>query len=704
MKTRPTDRTGRRLLLTQGRFLLRDEMPAVHAARPSLRPAWHFLLPAILGLAYACAHLAWYRHTPLGHGPVVDEQENLAFAEGIVRGELPREPFYRAGGYPLLLALLRVFGVPTGGLFTAALFLGAVLHALNAALVARIAGAWFAPRQPGTATAPGRSDEKMRPGAGAARGAALIAGLLYALNPVLIHYSTQALDAVPALTFFLLGLAAIARELTIVARASPPASSAPGSEHPCHAAWRWVLASVAWVAATLCRPNYLPAWCGLVLLAVVFSIRARTGRVAAAALAGVVCFAAFAGWQQRVSGVAALLPWQGTYNLWAANAPGAHGRYFVQRAAIPSALAQQNPTRLESIYLFRQETGRAPADHRELNAHWRRRFLERITRDPIDWLGQLGRKTYALLNDWEQYNNKTYAFHQARSPWLRWNPLGWGVVFVLGTAGFARLAADMPRLARRVALLAATLALSVLLFFVSARFRLPLAALATVLAGGALAAPQVWRPWSRRAPLLLAGGVAAAAAVTFSRFDHVRDRATFIMDHSLIAQVAFTIGDYDTAWREANAALELHPAHREALRVAVSAHFNRIVSGERAAEAEPRWLAAAERLLSQPANEERELRAVAAIALWRAGRRVDALNEWQNLGGTASAVAARLLLGDRSVSAGDLARAPAPLWDQPLVKLAAAALRIRPPAGVSVPDDPARAQAVIENLFGRRAP
>jgi hypothetical protein len=47
-------------------------------------------------------------------------------------------------------------------------------------------------------------------------------------------------------------------------------------------------------------------------------------------------------------------------------------------------------------------------------------------------LGQLGRKVYALLNDWEQYNNKTYAFHQARSPWLRWNPLSWGVLLVPG--------------------------------------------------------------------------------------------------------------------------------------------------------------------------------------------------------------------------------------------------------------------------------
>jgi hypothetical protein len=30
----------------------------------------------------------------------------------------------------------------------------------------------------------------------------------------------------------------------------------------------------------------------------------------------------------------------------------------------------------------------------------------------------MARKTYYLFNDFEPYNNKTYAFHQARSPWL----------------------------------------------------------------------------------------------------------------------------------------------------------------------------------------------------------------------------------------------------------------------------------------------
>ena len=152
----------------------------------SLRLFWPVAVPVVIALAYAGGHLGWYLGTPLGQVPVLDERENLNLAEAIVQGTLPAEPFYRATGYALGLAALRGLGVTAAGLFSTALALGAVLHAVNAGLVALLARRWFGPA------------------------AALIAGLLCALNPVLVHYSTQALDAVPALTLFLAGLVSIA--------------------------------------------------------------------------------------------------------------------------------------------------------------------------------------------------------------------------------------------------------------------------------------------------------------------------------------------------------------------------------------------------------------------------------------------------------------------------------------------------------------
>jgi hypothetical protein len=481
-------------------------------------------LPAVVALAYGLGHLNWYLGTPLGRVPVLDERENLDFAAAIVNGSLPAEPFYRAPGYALVLAGIRQLGVPALGLFPAALLLGVLLHAVGAAAAALLARRWF-----GT-------------------GAAVLAGLLYAVDPVLVHYATQALDATLGLTLFLVGLNFLAA-----------AWSAPGRVAP------WVAASLLWGAAVIVRPNYLLPWLALPgLAAVAPGLAPRRATRAAAALSGVVLFGATALWQHQVSGVAGFLPWQGAYNLWAANRPGANGRYYVQHVSLAPELARANPARAESVLLYDEEVPQGPGGIPAMNAHWRARFLGQVSSHPLSWAKLMARKTYALLNTWEQYNNKTFAFHKARSPWLAWNPICWGLLLVLGVAGAARLAAESPRAAGMLAAVAAATAASIVLFFVSARFRLPLAALLAVLAGGALDAPRFWRAWPARGQAGLAAGLALAAFVAFSHFDHVDDRATYAQDHVLLARAAFTVGDDELAIREAEETLKLQPWHPDA--------------------------------------------------------------------------------------------------------------------------------------------
>jgi hypothetical protein len=634
------------------------------AARVDRRPwPWPLAIPAVVAFAYACGHLQWYLGTPLGQVPMLDERENLAFAEAIFHGALPAEPFYRAPGYALGLAGLRALGVPAGNLFAAALALGVLLHALNAALVARLARRWFA-------------DDRV----------ALAAGLIGALHPVFVHFATQALDATPALTCFLLGLNFLP--------AAPP-SGRRG----------WAAASVAWAAATVLRPNYLLVWLALPALAAASAWPLRAGardllRPTGTALSGALLFLAVAAWQWQVSGVAGFLPWQGAYNLWAANQPGAHGRYYVQHVSLPDVLARENPARVESALLYQRETGLPPADIAAMNAHWRHRFAGYVAAQPLAWAGLLARKTYALLNDWEQYNNKTFAFHQARSPWLRWNPLSWGVLFVLGVAGFARLAVTVPRRAAALAFVAGATAASILFFYVSDRFRLPLAALLAVLAGGALAAPGFWRTWPRPRRLALVAILVLAAATTFSNFGGVRDRAPFVQDHALLARAAQTVGDDGTAFAEAIAALALQPAHPDALRIAVAAYFNQLLAGHAHPADEAGWLAASRQFLATPADDAPALRAVAALALWRAGDRPTALAEWRRLGANPAALAARLLAGDTTADervqfAAQISSAP----NEPLVRLATARAGLARQPGLADADSASLA-ALATSVFG----
>ena len=543
-----------------------------------MKPMTHvrpWLIISLVALLYALGHFTSYAPNPLGQVPVLDEQENLTLARQIATGTLPPEPFYRAMGYPLLLATLLGLGVPIAQLPLAALLLGVGLHALAAVLVGALARRWFDDARAG-----------------------LLAGLLAAHNPVFVHYATQRLDATLGTVLFLAGLHALRL------------GSTPPSTRPLDV-------TVLWALAALVRPQFLTV---LLVLPVLWywqkNSRPRP-RIAAAAVAmGAALFAAQGLWQQHVGGEFRVLPWQGAYNLWAANQPGAHGRYYAQSLALPPGTAADNPAKLESLALYAREHG-GPGSIDAMNDHWRTRFLDHVSGEPLAWIGQLARKIYAFLNDWEQYNNKTYAFHAARSPWLAWNPIGWGVLLVLGVAGAWRLARTAPEIARAAGLIALAAAAGVILFFVSARFRLPVAALLCVPAGAALARPAWFfriLPAAQR-PLL---GVALVgfATLTFSHFDGVRDRRPFIQDHLLIARAAQAVGNDDEVWQHAAAALALDPARLDAAEYSVTAGFNRQLTAPLPATDRHRWRTAAAALLAAaPTATTPYARLIAAVAV-----------------------------------------------------------------------------------------
>lgn len=504
--------------------------------RISIRP-W-FLILAV-ALAYGLAQFGWYAGTPLGRVPVLDEHENLALVEQVANGTLPHEPFYRAMGYPLFLASLRIAGITAAQLPLAALLVGVALHTVVALLIAALARRWF-------------DDSR----------AEVVAGLLAALNPVLVDAAMQRLDGTLGMVLFLAGLVCLSLEC-----------DQPG--------WRRLLfASGFWGLAALTRPQYLSVWLVLPLVSFVPQ-RSRSVVVrslAATAIAGAL-FVAQGWWQRDVCGEFRILPWQGPYNLWAANRPGANGYYYQQTLNLAYSGSSDNPARLESIVLYRAETGRSPDEIDTMNLHWRQRFAAHVIQHPGSWLWSMTKKAYALLNDWEQYNNKTYAFQKGLSPWLRLNPLGWGVLLVLGIAGAWRLHDRAAPVFGAVATVAAASAAGVLLFYVSGRFRIPLAGLLCVLAGGALSRPIFWRafPPSRRwglAALLL-----AAASLTFSAFASVRNVHTIIQDRLLIAYAAQLTGDEQEAWNQSRAAASLDPGRADAHEFVVTSGFNCLLAG-----------------------------------------------------------------------------------------------------------------------------
>lgn len=416
----------------------------MRASKPAI---WLFIAIAV----YSLGQLLWYWQTPLGQMPVLDGQENLIIADTLADGSLEREPFFRAILYPAILALLPVHWMPLGLLY----------HLANAGLAYRIARKLWTNRI----------------------GAAVTAGLV-GFNPVMLHFAFDPLDTLFSISLFLVALNLAAPD--------------PSNPKPFEAK-RYFWAGLAIALATLARPHFLALLLPAVLYASYLAIARANYRNAAAsfALASVFPLIAFGVYQKIRNDSFAILPTQGAYNLWANNRPGANGLYLTQSLNFHYVGDHQNPTKLESAALYMQETGSAGTIE-ERGAYWRSKAIDHILENPTDWFSLMGFKLYAWLNNVEQYNNKTYAFHKELSPWLRYNPIGWGLL-LLGAA-FALPALLSQNRSRAIAGLSIVALYSgaALLYMASSRLRMGPA-------GARARRPARGRPATRIAQFLQSG-------------------------------------------------------------------------------------------------------------------------------------------------------------------------------------------------------
>jgi hypothetical protein len=326
-----------------------------------------------------------------------------------------------------------------------------------------------------------------------------------------------------------------------------------------------------------------------------------------------------------------VMPVQGAYSLWVGNRPGANGRYYEQQVHLTAETerAGENPARIESEILYRRATGEtSPLSPDRLQTYWRNKTVAAIRANPAAWLGLMARKVYYLFNNFEQYNNKTFAIQKSLAPALRPNFLGWGLTLVLCAAGvtlakLARLPAVRPAV---VVATAGFYGAGVLIFFIADRFRLPLLPLLCVGAGAWGCAPARWRPAGRgRGRLLLAVVVVMTALLTFSRGWGVYDLSPAVQDYVLRSIAAGKSGLDVEGLRWARAALARRPDHPDALARAVTSFYNAKLQGDAPEREFPdeNW----ERQLGRVAHIPQPaagVRLVQAVALWKTGQGAEA--------------------------------------------------------------------------------
>ncbi|MGQ0721753.1 MAG: tetratricopeptide repeat protein [Candidatus Eiseniibacteriota bacterium] len=161
----------------------------------------------------------------------------------------------------------------------------------------------------------------------------------------------------------------------------------------------------------------------------------------------------------------------------------------------------------------------------EASRHHRDRTWERIVRDPGEALRVTARKAALLATGREIDDNLGFPTARDRSSLLAWMPSPWAWLLIPGVFGAVALSGRRDAAGRTAMVLTAyaiAYCVSILPFFVNARYRLPLAVPLAVLAGGALAQIGALRGGAPRGRLVPAVIVAAFAAFAALRDPGVR--------------------------------------------------------------------------------------------------------------------------------------------------------------------------------------
>ena len=410
----------------------------------------------------------------------------LHFAQRVAAGDVwlesresffgqPPAPFFIAPLYIYALALFLKIG---GGALETARFLQIVLGTVAVGLIAATARRWY-----GTL------------GGWCAGALAALCGLFTFYEILILQASLE-----PFLTALALYL--LTRALETVGEGT----SFTGRS----ATVRIALAGAAFGLHALNRPNMLIVFAGMALLLAAPAGR-RVARVGAFVLAGLIVIAPATIRNWRVSGELVLIASHGGLNFLIGNGPEADGTFRRVMNIEPTVRGQW----IDAPRVVREATGRE-AGPTEVSRFFYRQAFDWIREHPHAWLRLMATKLSLAMSSTFLTLNHSFPFF-ARDIFgpLSFLIIGPAVIVPLGLVGLV-----VARPNRRGYLIWAAYVplalLSVVLFFVAARYRLPFQVALTTAAGGASA----WaisrvreRDWRAVGPAAVLTGLFAAAVV-----------------------------------------------------------------------------------------------------------------------------------------------------------------------------------------------
>lgn len=487
--------------------------------RTALLPAFAFLVRLVY--VYQIADIPYF------DVPLVDGANYVRLAETIAGGDLlaGRQVFWQPPLYPYFLALLlKIFGARMAAVYIVQAAIGSLSCLLTYLIGRRVFG----------------------------ERAGLLAGIVVALYGPLVHFDAQPLIPVLHIVLVLAGLLALLRQ-------------------------RWLGAGLFWGLAAIATPNILFAVPPVAAWIWIERRGAGWGRRAVCAalfLGGTVLpVAAVAARNLAVAGEPVSISSNGGINFFIGNNPDYDRTIRIRPGGEFERLAQEP-----------ENLGITSARGRS------RYFAERAWRFlagyPKQALRLYGRKLLDLVAGREiPRNQDQYVYRDTSSLFsvLLWRfglSFPFGVVAPLALAGLClsdRRDPDRRSGTRLLLITAAAYAASILVFFPTDRYRLPLVPILALFAGNGMSAPRAaWRK-----PLTLA---ALAAGLVVFNLDAFRPREVFPEEGALNRAYALRQkGNVEAAAAEYRHAIDLNPARIDAYNAlaAMAAHDGRWEEAER---------------------------------------------------------------------------------------------------------------------------
>ncbi len=559
----PTDEdgsfSGRAAILAASRG--RDaQAPRASCEGPNKTP-WRYSLPErywllgifALGWAVRCVYLFQVRSTPIVQGLSMDSALFERLARQLAAGDWgARDSIFLNEFYQFYLAALyRLLGPEP----MPVLALQTFVDALSGVLIAFVGWKAFG------------------------RTVGIAAGLAYALYGIAIFYTGLVLDTTVSI---FLQMAFLSLLLTALAPEAPRS--------------RGLFAGLVFGLLLLARPNLALFLAGAPLLGRLLLRQFRDARKVVATgllfVAGTGVVLGLSAWRHHIHfGSWSPFAAHGGFNLYIGNNPEAEGIFMS-----PSGVSSNPVSQIKnSIRMASKETGRDMGPY-EASGYWTRRSLEYLLSHPLEGARLTVMKLFLFLRREEISLNIDYSLSSRLVPLFRLPLLTYGIVSPLAMVGVVLVAGrvffprkhispvpsskgqapldaadpkagslerdEEPRRTEQALLLLAyaTAAASVILFFISDRYRLPVVPLSILFA--AVAAWTLVETGQRRS-LGELGGLAAllcgAVLITHAPFPGMTHTQATGTHYNNLAMVYLRNGEPDKAEAELGRALEIDP-------------------------------------------------------------------------------------------------------------------------------------------------